>query len=201
MKTISLLTVCFSSLVAVRLVAQAPGAAENPVHQELRQLRTNVLEAIASGNVDRQLQYVHTNIVITWQNGDVCRGHQGLRDFYARFGKDAFKGYKVPPTPAELTIMQGDNTGISYGHSVAQYTLFGRTYEFNNHWTATLVKDNGNWKLASYHVSLDALNNPLINAAKKGLMAGAGISCVIGLVIGIVIGRSLGRMAQRAGAG
>jgi ketosteroid isomerase-like protein len=159
------------------------------------------VDAIAGGDIDRQLQFVHTNVVVTWQNNVVARGHQGLRDFYAKIGKDAFKGYKVPPTPDELTIIYGGDTGISFGESVGAYNLFGRPFEFKNRWTATLVKENGRWQLAGYHVSLDALNNPLINAAKKSLFVAGGLAGAIGLVLGIFIGRSTNRaLAQRPGS-
>jgi len=184
------------ALFVLFFTSPAGWAAEDPAHEELRQLRTNVVEAIRSGDIERQLDYVHTNVVITWQNGEVVRGHAKLREFYERLGEKAFQGYKTPPTPAELTILYGDDTGVSFGDSVAEYTLFGRRYEFNNRWTATLVKENGKWTLASYHVSLDALNNPLINAAKKSLFVAASIAGVIGLFLGVVIGRSLAK-AQR----
>jgi hypothetical protein len=67
--------------------------------------------------------------------------------------------------------------------------LFGKEFEFNSRWTATLVKENGRWLLASYHVSLNALDNPLINGAKKSLMWAVVAAGVIGLVAGLLIGK------------
>lgn len=176
--------------------AQPAAVVEDPVHAELRAMRTNVINAISSGDIERQLPFVHSNVVVTWQNSEVARGHQGLRDFYAKIGKNAFKGYSTPPTPDELTILHGTNTGVSFGESVAQYNLFGRPFEFRNRWTATLVKDNGRWQLASYHVSVNALDNPLINAAKRSLLAAGGLAGAIGLILGIVLGRAGRRRAQ-----
>jgi ketosteroid isomerase-like protein len=168
--------------------AQTSGP-EDPVHQELRVLRTNVVEAISRGDFDRTLTYVHTNVVVTWQNAEVCRGHAGLRSFFERMGKDAFKGYKVPPQPEELTILYGGKTGISFGHTVAHYSLFGKDYDFTNRWTATLVNQDGRWQLAAYHVSNDILNNPLINTAKSGLVWMGGLGLGTGLVVGVLVGR------------
>ena len=164
-------------------------AAEDPAHNELRALRTEVIEAITSGDFDRVIRNVHTNVVVTWQNNDVCRGHQGLRDFFGRMGKDTFKAYKVPPTPDELTIFYGNNTGISFGHTIAQYKLLGKELELKSRWTATLVKENGRWLLAGYHVSMNVLDNPLINAAKGGLYLAAGAALVGGLVLGLLLGK------------
>lgn len=175
----------------------AQGAApEDLAHQELRALRTNVIEAITHGDFDRTLAFVHTNVVVTWQNSEVCRGHVGLRTFFERLGKNAFKGYQVPPKPDELTILyNGGNTGISFGQTVARYTLFGHDFDFTNRWTATLVKENGHWLLAAYHVSNNVLDNPLINAAKSALFWAAGLALVLGLVLGLLFGRRAKRTA------
>ena len=66
------------------LGAQVSATPEDPAHNELRALRTQVLDAIKAGDVERTLTYVHPNVVVTWQNQEVCRGQQGLRDFYNR---------------------------------------------------------------------------------------------------------------------
>jgi len=178
------------------LHAQAAATPEDPAHNELRALRTHVLDAIKAGDVERTLTYVHENLVVTWQNQEVCRGREGLREFYNRMGKDAFRGYKVDPMPDELTILYGGDTGISFGSSVAAYRLFGREYEFRNRWTATLVKENGRWLLASYHVSNNTLDNPLVNIAKRALYLAGGVGLIVGLAFGLLVARRRKRLAR-----
>src|SRR5262245_22616794 len=99
------------------LAAQNLCAAEDPAHNELRALRSEIIDAITKGDFDSVIRHVHTNVVVTWQNNEICRGHQGLRDFFTRMGKHTFKAYKVPPTPDELTILYGGDTGISFGQT------------------------------------------------------------------------------------
>jgi len=82
-----------------------------------------------------------------------------------------------------------ERLGRVNGKVVGQYTLFGKEFEFHSRWTATLVKENGRWLLASYHVSLNALDNPLINSAKKSLIWAAVGTGVAGLLVGLLIGR------------
>lgn len=178
------------------LHAQTTATPEDPAHNELRALRTQVLDAIKAGDVERTLTYVHPNLVVTWQNQEVCRGREGLREFYNRMGKDAFRGYKVDPIPDELTILYGGDTGISFGSSVAAYRLFGREYEFRNRWTATLVKENGRWLLASYHVSNNTLDNPLVNIAKRALYWAGGVGLIVGLAFGLLVARRRKRLAR-----
>lgn len=188
MKRLASLSLLAAGLFAV-LSAPALQAAEDPAHNELRALRTQVIEAITKGDNDAVMQHVHPNVVVTWQNAEVCRGVQGLRDFFNKMAKDTFRGYKVPPTPDDLTTIYGGDTGVSYGHVVAEYNLLGKTLEFKSRWTATLVKENGRWLLASYHISLNALDNPILATAKQSLVwIGAG-SAVIGLLIGVLLAR------------
>jgi ketosteroid isomerase-like protein len=164
-------------------------AAENPAHEELRVLRTEIIDAITRGDIDAVIQHVHPDVVVTWQNSEVCRGHAGLLEFFHRMGKNSFRGYKLPPTPDELTVLHGDDTGISFGETAAEYNLLGRKYEIRSRWTATLVKQDGRWLLAGYHISMNALDNPLLNSAKNGVyLAGA-----VSLLFGVLIGRKLAK--------
>lgn len=164
-------------------------AQEDPAHQELRTVRTQIIDSITKGDIDAVLTHVHPDVVVTWQNSEVCRGKQGLKDFFERMGRKSFKGYKVPPTPDDLTIFHGGDTGVSFGKTVAEYDLLGKNYEIESRWTATLVKQDGKWLLAAYHISMNTLDNPLLTAAKKGLYIAAGTGLVIGVLIGLGISK------------
>jgi hypothetical protein len=108
-------------------------------------------------------------------------------------GKDSFKGYKLPPTPDDLTLFHGGDTGISFGETIAEYKLLGKSYELKSRWTATLVKENGVWMLAAYHLSMNVLDNPILGAAKTALYFGVGVA----LIGGILIGRMLTKKSNR----
>jgi uncharacterized protein (TIGR02246 family) len=177
--------VLFAGLFAL---SNAP-AAEDPAHQELRDLRTSIINAIVKGDIDTVLNHVHPDVVVTWQNSEVCRGRQGLKDFFEKTGRESFKGYKLPPTPDELTILHGGDTGISFGETIAGYKLLGKDYEMKSRWTATVVKVDGRWQLAAYHISMNVLDNPLLNTAKSALSAAAGIALLLGLALGVLLGR------------
>ena len=166
----------------------ASTVSEESAHNELRALRSEVLSAIAQGDFAKLLTFVHPNVVITWQNNEVCRGHQGLTEFMQRMGKAAFKSHKLPPTPDEPTIFHGANTGLSFGRTIALYKILGKEIEVTSRWTSTLVKENGRWLLAGYHVSVNALDNPLLNGAKRALYWMGGIAGLLGLAIGWAIG-------------
>jgi ketosteroid isomerase-like protein len=166
---------------------QGAPAADAAVHEELRAIRLALTEALKKGDVEGQLAHVHDNVVATWQNGRVVRGHEGLKKFLAEMtegNKKVFKGYKVPPEADELTILYGDDTGIVFGRSVPQYNYLGMEFDLENRWTATLVKDEGAWKIAAYHVSANVVDNPVLNTAKRSAYWAAGIALLVGLALG-----------------
>lgn len=171
------------------LAARPAAAQEDSAHDELRALRAGVIEAINKRDLEAMIGFVHPNVVVTWQNNEVCRGRDGLREFYERMGENAFKSYKVEPEPDELTILYGGDTGISFGKSVGAYEILGKGFEFHNRWTATVVKEDGKRLLAAYQVSLNALDNPILNGAKSALYAAAGVGGVIGVVFSFVVFR------------
>jgi ketosteroid isomerase-like protein len=183
------LVLLFAALIGSFGFSSLHAAVEDPAHNELRTLAKQVIEAITKADIDAVITHVHPNVVVTWQNAEVCRGADGLREFFNRMGRETFKGYKVPPTPDDLTVLYGGDTGVSFGYVVGAYSLFGQELEFKSRWTATLVKENGRWLLASYHVSLNALDNPLINSAKKSLVWIAVAAGVLGVFVGWLLGR------------
>ena len=164
-------------------------AAEDPTHAELRKLRLELVAAIEQGDIDAVIRHVDPDVVVTWQNSEVCRGRQGLKDFFEKSGKDSFKGYKVPPTPDDPAILHGGDMGISAGETIAGYKLLGKDFELKSRWTATLVKKDGTWLLAAYHISMNVLDNPILRAAKGGLYLAGGIALAMGIVIGFMLGK------------
>ena len=175
------------------LHAQPAADAYEQDHVELRALRERLVDGINKGDIDAIDADLHPNIVITWQDGQVCKGRDQVRKFYEDMvskSKKTFQGYKVPPTADEKTILySGATTGVVYGKSVGRFFLAGQEIEVPNRWTATVVKENGKWSLASYHVSMNVLDNPLLNGIKKS----SGVIAVIALIAGGLIGWVVGR--------
>lgn len=187
--------VSFGILACVSLNAQeTPAGAESESteqadHEELRALREALTEAVIQGDVEKQVEYVHADVVTTWQNNQVARGADGLREFMKETNSGSqkvFQGYTVPPTSDDIAILHAGDTAIAFGKSVPHYKLVGLEFDLENRWTATLVKDDGKWKIAAYHVSGNILDNPVLTAAKQSVYWVAGISLVIGLLIGAV---------------
>lgn len=181
--------------------AAAPTAgqvpAEDPIHNELRALRDALAKAINAQDIDGVLAQLHPNIVVIWQNAEVSRGHKGVREYYERNLKGPSRPlnrYTVEPSVAELSILYGGDTAIAYGTSLCHFDMTdGRKFDLNGPWSATAVKDEGRWRIASFHSSAGLFDNPLLLMAKQALYWGIGLALLTGLVLGYGIKALLSR--------
>jgi ketosteroid isomerase-like protein len=165
---------------------------ENPAHQELRQMRDGLLDAMNKGDFEGTLKFLETNVVITWQNAEVSRGQDGVRSYYNRIMTGPNKivdSFSCSIHPDELTILYGNNMGICYGSSDEHYKLTnGRELNVKGRWTATLVKENGHWLVASLHCSTDLFDNVMLDIAKKAAWITGAVSLGIGVLLGLFVG-------------
>jgi len=195
---LNLIILALALLAPFSLFAQdQKTAGENPAHQELRQLRDGLLTAMNKGDLDGMLSYLNTNCVITWHNAEVSRGHDGVREYFNRVMTGPNKiveSFHCDLKVDELTILYGDNMGICYGSSDEHFILAsGKDLNVKGRWSATLVKENDHWLVASLHASTNLFDNVMLDLAKK-----TAVLCGIGaLVAGLVIGWLLGRCRKR----
>lgn len=185
--TIALMLALLASVV-LPTQGQTPPP-ENPAHQELRAMRDGLLDAMSKGDLEGILKFLGTNVVITWQNAEVSRGHDGVRAYYNRVMTGPNKivnSFSCKIHPDELTILYGDNMGICYGSSEEHYQLAnGRELDVNGRWTATLVKEDGHWLVASLHCSTNLFDNVIVNIEKKAVWTTGAIGLGIGVLLGL----------------
>jgi ketosteroid isomerase-like protein len=172
--------------------AATPESAEK-LHDELRALRDALIKATNEGNIDGLLAHLHPNVVVTWQNAEVSRGHAGVRDYLQRMTggpNPVVRAFKTAPKVDELTILYGGDTlGIAFGSSHDEFDLTdGTGFHLDARWTATLVREGGRWLVASFHASTNLFNNPVLaTATRTALRLGIG-----GALFGVVLGLALG---------
>lgn len=182
--------------------AQAPQSAsadDEASHKALREMRDAMVNALNKGDMDALLPHIHKNIVFTAMNGEVCRGQDALRAYFNRMMKDPghiVESLHVNPTVDRLTDLYSGTTGVAYGSSMDRYKLTsGQEFDVNARWSATMVKEDGNWQIASFQSAANIFDNPLLNKAKSSLYYGAGGAGLVGLILGLLIGRRWGRSA------
>ena len=179
-------------LFALTPALSAPST-EDPAHNELRALRDGMMDAIKKGDIERQLSYLHPNVVVTWQNAEVSRGREGVRAYLNKMLTGPNKpvaSYQADLNVDELTILYGGDTGISFGSSKEHIALTdGSNFDYTARWSATLVKDGGKWVVGSLHASTNLFDNPMLSMTKRIACIAAGICLVVGLVLGFLFGR------------
>ena len=180
--------------VLALLLAPLPALSqEDPAHNELRALRDGLLDAIQKGDIERELTYLHPNVVVTWQNAEVSRGRDGVRAYLNRMLNGPSKivsDYKLDLNVDELTILYGGDTGISFGGSKEHIGLAtGTNIDYPARWSATLVKEDGKWLVASLHASTNLFENPFLATTKRLMYIGCAVALVVGMLVGWLVGR------------
>jgi uncharacterized protein (TIGR02246 family) len=188
------LAIFFGFLPAVRGQAK-----EDPAHDELRGLMKDVLAAYNQGDFDTLMTYLDEDVVATWQNAKVHKGPKAIKAYYEEMTKGAKKVVEkstIKPEADELSILYNDGkTAVAWGHSKDHYLLTdGTEFDQDTRWSATAIKKDGKWKVASIHISVNMFDNPILTLAIKktgtwvGVLAGGG-----GLLLGLIVGALLFR--------
>ena len=202
--TLGIVMTALSVMFMQPLCAQESDAALEAVHDELRALKDGLEEAFNSigrsgkdGDIEPILEFVHDNFVLVAMNGDISVGKQGIRDYF----RDKMAGPEATVASvhhtfnaAALSTLYGDDTAVAYGDSPGTYELTdGRTLVADTNWTATMVKENDRWLLASFQFAPSIFDNPVVDAAVDMVYKAAAIAGAIGLIIGFLLARLLGR--------
>ena len=187
-------------LVSNPLFAQDQDPGVEATHDEIRALKRGAEEAFnaigssgAQGDIESIVQYVHDDVVLAAMNGDVVVGKQGIRDYFVeKMSGPESTVASVHHTfnVGDLTTLYGGDTGVAYGDTVGSYELNnGMTFTVNANWTATMVKEDGKWLLASFQFAPSIFENPLVDKAIGMVYRVAAIAGVIGLIVGFLLAR------------
>ena len=118
-----LFAVLVTLLSAGAVSAQTPAEA---THNALRAMRDGLMDAVNKGDIDREVSFLATNVVVTWHDATVSRGRNGVRDYYNKMMNGPTKAvadFHADVNVDELTILYGDSTGIAFGSSVEHFKL------------------------------------------------------------------------------
>ncbi len=166
-------------------------------HAALRELNQNVTKALNSADFTALQEQMASTFDITFADQKHLGSMQSLKDYHAQLTSPDGPGIvsmHFEPQADALTRFIGNDVGITHGTSVDTFTKKnGDKVVLHSCWTATMVKENGKWKVSALHAGVDFLDNPILQSVKGGLMslvyAGAGIALVVGIGLGFVIGR------------
>lgn len=214
MKRLPLIRCCFlSTLFGCCLssfsLAQESGAtlqpaetvSENPIHEELRSLRKEVLDAFEQKDIDRLLACLHENVVITLQNAEVCVGHDEVRAFHVRMSEGENRTVQSQETVFEvddLSILYGGDAAVARGSIQDDFKLStGMEFDLKSRWSATLVWEGDRWVIASFHASTNMFENGVSDMLLKwnSIKVGA-IALLAGIAIAVLFSKLFKRQPE-----
>ncbi len=177
----------FGVLAALVFTINIASAQENQKdHDELSRMLKIGTEALNTNNIDAFKLILNEPFFITTSNQKTFTNLDEFKSYY----KDLFSGDNAPLNSLSLdpkaeikTTFITENVGICHGTSNDTFVFKdGKAKKMLTKWTATVVKSNGNWKLANLHLAVDAFNNPMLEALLQKVYLGFGVGFLVGLV-------------------
>lgn len=195
-------------LLLLLLITVSVAAAQNTTtdntqarHEQLRELRDTMQNALNQADIDTLLHHVTDDVVFTTMNGDRVIGKTAIRQYFAKMlgGENpVVKSVKTQFTVEDLSHLYGDDTAVAFGHSRDDYQLSnGDMWTVNPQWSTTLVHQNGQWLIANFHYSVNLFDNPILNTQRKWLLGGGAVVALLALLLGFIVGRRRGRKARQ----
>lgn len=168
------------------------------IDAELDKFRDDLFHAFNTGDYPAMLEkYCHKDIIATWQDGTTSEGHAGVIAEFEKL-KQFIDKMTVDATTDKRLILNDGNLVISSGKMKDHYVLGrGPSVNLNSRWSATLIKDNDRWLLASFSASTNAFDNEVVSlyltSQKYTVSAAAGL---IGIGLGLVLSRVMNRRSK-----
>ena len=168
------------------------------IDAELDKFRDDLFHAFNTGDYPAMLEkYCHKDIIATWQDGTTSEGHAGVVAEFDKL-KQFIDKMTVDATTDKRLILNDGNLVISSGEMKDHYVLGrGPSVNLKSRWSATLVKDNDRWLLASFSASTNAFDNEVVSlyltSQKYTVSAAAGL---IGIGIGLLLSRIMNRRSK-----
>jgi hypothetical protein len=200
MKPLALAIALCVMLLGRPLLAQ--NASQAADHEALRKLKTDVITAINTRNVQSMDTLLHKPFMSTLITQDSFTDIERLKAYFdGLFTRPVLRINKITmeAEPDEQAQIYTGTFAVARGGTKEVYELGdGRTYTIPGRWTATAIKDNGQWKVLAVHTGVNFIDNPVMTAVEKStLYFGAG-GVALGAVIGFLLGFLIGRKRQVA---
>ncbi len=183
-------------LCALVIFASAlPGIAQLPTDEAgaaITKLREGLVASFKKGDIDGIITHLDKDVVVTWQNGEVCRGPEAVKAYHTRMMTgDKRIVREVQSEPEVIGRQVNGDWAVSWGNLHDRFILMdGSDLPMNSVFTATVAKRGDRWLVTAFHVSVNAFDNPVLGLATHKVALWGGISAgVFGVLVGFFAGR------------
>jgi len=183
-----------TALLLPCLLLTLPAAAEEGTrdadHERLRALRSEVITALNDQDLEALRACLASSFTITFADQQHFTDIDALAAYRDRLGQENdIVAITFEPTVDELTRFIAPKVGISTGTSTDTFTgASGDTTTIISRWTATVVEENGEWRVASVHAGVNLLDNPILHRVRDLAFNLGLLGAVLGLALGLGIG-------------
>lgn len=180
--------------VAISSAQTTNHPAESPLLRDARQLGDAVVTALNQNDLPAALNFFATNCTVTWCDAELTRGHEGLRAVHQRLLGDPLsrvETYHLEYKADEVITVLPENAGLIWtgGFNESYKRPGGRKLDLQGRWSATLVRQGGDWLILNLQLSTDPFNNSLLNLAKQAGWVVGVVSLLLGAGVGFFLGR------------
>ncbi len=187
--------------IAFCCFAQENNTAREADHKALRALKDKIVMALNTRDIGALSSCLAKKYALITVDQQVLTSEAQIREYFKKTFESPTSlvtAVKLQADADILTQFIGENAGYCYGSTTEAYTMRdGRMVPMKNRWSAALVKEDGEWKVAILHGAANFLDNALLAKVRSqlwkflfvGLLGGA----LIGLCGGLLIGKARGR--------
>lgn len=166
------------------------------VNSAITRLRDALVSSFKKGDIDGLLTHLDADVVVTWQNGELCRGPEAVRAFYTRMMTGEKRVVReIKSEPEILGRKVYDDWAVSWGNLHDRFVLMdGSDLPFNSVFTATIARRGDRWLVTAFHTSVSVFDNPVLSFAtrKTAIWLGLGGGAT-GLLLGLILARTFAR--------
>jgi ketosteroid isomerase-like protein len=192
--------------LAVTALSPVSSPAQDDPHKEDRKAMLRILseveKAINAQDIEGIIAQMHPNCTVTWWNAEISRGHNDTRAYYRKMVKDEGRYISKYLTqaklgaPARFVSAAGDVAVADGSMEDEFFPIIRGPFKLSSRWTATVAKSDGQWKIATLHLSSNVFTNTLIAELTQAMWYAGGAGLLAGGLAGWFLGK---RRAKQRG--
>lgn len=180
---------------------QAQQASQVADHEALRKLKADVVNAINTRNIDGIDVLLKRPFLATVVTQDSFTDAARLKAYFNNLFTRSFlriNRIQMDADADELAQIYTGTFAVARGSTKEMYELGdGRNFTIDGRWTATVIKEGGQWKVLAIHSGTNFLDNPVINAIERNMLYAALGAFAVGAPLGFLLGFFVRRRRNR----
>ncbi|MGD8568200.1 MAG: nuclear transport factor 2 family protein [Gammaproteobacteria bacterium] len=182
----NLLKTIISLVLLLVLFVPFSGSANDADRELMRKILADVEDGINTKDFSKIKDHLHHDVIITFQNAELTKGVSGAEQYMNKIfeGPAAIlKSFTTKATVDQPAIFYG-NTAVAAGYTNERYEFTDDMgFDLYTRWSATLLKENGQWKVIALHFSNNLFDNAILDKAKQANYIYATIGFIAGLIL------------------